>query len=236
MKKILLIMLMCSLLFAGCDDIDIIDGTDSDLQVSDTDGSQDSTNNSESIASVNDSYVRCDLNNDGIEDVIRVNAKAAAMNGAIDGFSVVIGSGKNEDIFWEAEMTMGSARRGGLYLLEGKQNYKSSLVYWYYTYPSDTQMIFHYQRFSFDADGKTVNVTGDGGNKKFELGQSAAIATQNVVFLTMREELNELLTESSENKVYVLLETSGDSLVYSTADNLVIPQAFDFELVDFKKQ
>lgn len=86
--------------------------------------------------------------------------------------------------------------------------------------------------FSYEPDGKII-YTDHGGNI-FNISNKASIAKRHQAFLVMMKEINDNIQASRSNYAgYLLLDNQGDSILISTADNMLTPTDLMFELEDF---
>ena len=128
---------------------------------------------------------------------------------------------------------MDSAEKGGYYLrIETNGSEYGELVYWSYRFLEDSQMAFRYEVVVFDGDGNRE--TDEWGSKVFDLNSTATINSQNEEFLTLRENVNVRISPEVWNQdVFVLVENTGDELVYSTTDHRIQAAEMTFDLWTF---
>jgi len=170
--------------------------------------------------------ILADLNNDGTPDQLfitfddseKVSATIRVLNGA------------DASELMSESLSQVKANKGAFYLKLGKTGYLNELVYWSYQMRGDEELIFRYSIFNFNAEGEIRYQEQEDYLFDFKRG----IASENMVFLTMREAINEHLSSSPfTHDAYLLLDNLGYELQYSTADHLLPAEKLTFTLHDF---
>lgn len=178
--------------------------------------------------STEDQFILADLNHDGTEDKIMIAYEDEQKNSA----AIKVIDGKNDMELMSDVLKINANKVGAYYLQKGKGNERDRLVFWHYGYLSSGRLAFNYSVFSYEPDGKIIY--GDRGGKTFDVSFDAAIASGNQVFLVMIKEINDNIQASrSHYNGYLLLDNRGESVVISTAENMIQPEDLTFELEDF---
>ena len=169
-----------------------------------------------------------DLNHDGTDDKILITYDDEQKSSA----TIKVVSGKDDSELMSDTLKLDANKVGAYYLQKGKGNERDRLVFWHYGYLESGKLAFNYSVFSYEPDGKIIY--GDRGGKTFDVSYDAAIASGHQVFLVMIKEINEnIQTSRSIFDCYLLLDNQGDSLLISTAENMLTPTDLMFELEDF---
>lgn len=143
----------------------------------------------------------------------------------------VINGADNSELMSDA-LTLGGNKIGAYYLQLGKGNIRDSLVSWHYEYLEDGKLYFYYSVFSFEADGN-ITYSARGGDT-FNVSNKSSAIRGNEKFLVMIKKLRDNIdASSSAYNGYLLLDNQGDSMLISTADNMLTPTELTFELEDF---
>lgn len=175
-----------------------------------------------------DSPILADLNHDGTDDKIIITYDNEQKNAA----TIKVINGKDDSVLMTDTLILNSGKTGAYYLQLAKGSERDRLVFWHYGYLASGNLAFNYSVFSYESDGKIIY--GDRGGKTFDVSFDAAIASGNHVFLMMREEINENIQASrSHYDGYLLLDNQEESLLISTADNMLAPTDLLFGLEDF---
>ena len=194
---------------------------------SETSGNLDKPNNELSKES---EPILADLNSDGTDDKIFIIYDNEEKTSA----TIKVISGKDDTELMTDTLKLNEGKIGAYYLQVGKQNYPDRLVFWNYNYLDGGQLAFTYSVFSYGPDGKAVY--GDRGNKTFDIGPGAQIASNNIPFGVMIEGINENIRPTDiEYNAYLLIINQGESISVSTKDNMLAPSALTFTLENFVK-
>lgn len=169
-----------------------------------------------------------DLNHDGTDDKILITYEDEQKNSA----TIKVINGNDGLELMSDSLELDTNKVGAYYLQKGKGNERDRLVFWHYGYLESGKLAFNYSVFSYEPDGKITY--GDRGGRTFDVSYDAAIASGHQVFLVMIKEINENIQASrSIFDCYLLLDNQGDSLLISTAENMLTPTDLLFELEDF---
>lgn len=175
-----------------------------------------------------DEPILADLNHDGTDDKIIITYDDEQKGSA----TIKVISGKDDSELISDTLKLDANKIGAYYLQKGKDNERDRLVFWHYGYLESGKLAFNYSVFSYEPDGKIIY--GDRGGKTFDVSYDAAVASGHQVFLVMIKEINENIQASrSIFDCYLLLDNQGDSLLISTAENMLTPTDLMFELEDF---
>lgn len=169
-----------------------------------------------------------DLNHDGTDDKIMITYDDEQQNSA----TIQVMNGKDDSELMSDTLILGGERIGAYYLQSGKGTEPDRLVFWCYSYLPNDRLAFKYNTFSFEPDGK-INY-GDQGEKVFDVSKDGKLASGQQVFLTMIKTINDnIQSVHMYYNGYLLLDNQGDSMLISTADNMLTPTELTFELEDF---
>jgi len=172
--------------------------------------------------------ILADLNHDGTDDKIIITYDDKQQSSAT---IQVINGADNSELMSDA-LTLGGNKIGAYYLQLGKGNIRDSLVCWHYEYLEDGKLYFYYSVFSFEADGN-ITYSARGGDT-FNVSNKSSAIRGNEKFLVMIKKLRDNIdASSSAYNGYLLLDNQGDSMLISTADNMLTPTELTFELEDF---
>ncbi len=174
--------------------------------------------------------LKYDVNGDGKFDYICLNKGLASSTGNLaNAFPTVIYNGSDHSILFSDRHYLGANEKGGLYLRLNEATGQTELFYWYYEKSTDGQLKFRYNTFSFDTDNRIVSTAE--ATKTYTLNSSDMISQQASAFSEMQAEINQKLKpDQNYTKVYVILETHGTSILYSTPLQMVEAAEISFEL------
>lgn len=237
-NKLIFLLLLVIILLTICSCANSIDENHNDdslqSQLDDSANSETTNNTFNNETETNNEQpkkeepILADLNHDGTDDIIIITYD----NEQKDSATIKVINGKDDSVLMTDTLILNSGRTGAYYLQLGKGKERDKLVFWHYSYLASGNLAFNYSVFSYEPDGKTIY--GDRGGQTFDVSFDAAIASGNNVFLVMREEINENIQASrSHYDGYLLLDNQGDSILISTAENMLAPTDLMFELDDF---
>ncbi len=172
--------------------------------------------------------ILADLNHDGTDDKIIITYDDKQQSSAT---IQVINGADNSELMSDA-LTLGGNKIGAYYLQLGKGNIRDSLVSWHYEYLEDGKLYFYYSVFSFEADGN-ITYSARGGDTFNVSNKSSAIRGSEKFLVMIKKLLDNIDASCSDYNGYLLLDNQGDSLLISTADNMLTPTELTFELEDF---
>jgi len=172
--------------------------------------------------------ILADLNHDGTDDKIIITYDDEQQSSAT---IQVINGADNSELMSDA-LTLGGNKIGAYYLQLGKGNIRDSLVSWHYEYLEDGKLYFYYSVFSFEADGN-ITYSARGGDTFNVSNKSSAIRGNEKFLVMIKKLLDNIDASCSYYNGYLLLDNQGDSMLISTADNMLTPTELTFELEDF---
>ncbi len=230
--QIILLLFACSMILltttACANEADPpIHGTDS---TNDTINSETEQQSSDSTTEQADEVnaILADLNHDGTDDKIVITYDDEQKSSA----TIQVMNGKDNSELMSDTLILGGNKIGAYYLQLGKGNIRDSLVSWHYEYLEDGKLYFYYSVFNYESDGK-ITYYARGGDT-FNVSNKGSAIRGSMDFLVMRAHIQENIDVSrSDYNGYLLLDNQGDSILISTADNMLTPTELTFELEDF---
>ena len=172
--------------------------------------------------------ILADLNHDGTDDKIIITYDDKQQSSA----TIQVINGADNSELMSDTLTLGGNKIGAYYLQLGKGNMRDSLVSWHYEYLEDGKLYFYYRVFNFEADGDITYIARNGDT--FNVSNKSSAIRGNEKFLVMTKKLRDNIDAScSDYNGYLLLDNQGDSMLISTADNMLTPTELTFELEDF---
>ncbi len=187
---------------------------------------QPSETTTEQVYEVN--AILADLNHDGTDDKIVITYDDEQKSSA----TIQVINGKDNSELMSDTLMLGGDKIGAYYLQVGKDGFRDSLVSWHYEYLEDGKLYFYYSVFNYEPDGK-ITYSARGGDT-FNVSNKGSAIRGGEAFLVMRKKIQENIeAERSHYTGYLLLDNRGDSILISTADNMLTPTELMFELEDF---
>ncbi len=187
---------------------------------------QSSDSTTEQVDEVN--AILADLNHDGTDDKIVITYDDEQKSSA----TIQVMNGIDNSELMSDTLMLDGDKIGAYYLQVGKDGFRDSLVSWHYEYLEDGKLYFYYSVFNYEPDGK-ITYSARGGDT-FNVSNKGSAIRGGKAFLVMIKKLQDNIDASCiDYNGYLLLDNQGDSILISTAENMLTPTELMFELEDF---